>query len=208
MLIPIKQLINQIGPITGILHIGAHECEELAAYNEAGIKGEDVVWVEAIDAICERNRARRIPNVYNAVITDRDDQDVVFNVANNGMSSSVLELGTHKLMHPHIHYVDKLKKKTITIDSFFARNGLDAKKFNYWVMDIQGAELMALRGAPKSIQYANAMYLEVNEDELYKDCGLIGELDALLKEAGFDRVETLMTRYGWGDALYVRRKPL
>ena len=62
---------------------------------------------------------------------------------------------------------------------------------------------MALRGATKSIQYAKAIYLEVNVNELYKNCALIDEIDAFLAQYNFKRVLTNMTHHGWGDALYI-----
>ena len=74
---------------------------------------------------------------------------------------------------------------------------------NFWNFDIQGAELMALKGAIHSIRYAKALYLEVNEKELYKNCGLIGEIDAFLYNYHFKRVITNITQHGWGDALYI-----
>jgi hypothetical protein len=75
---------------------------------------------------------------------------------------------------------------------------------NFWNFDIQGAELLALKGATDWLPYADALYLEVNEKELYKKCGLIGDIDAFLKPYHFKRVITDITPYGWGDALYVR----
>jgi glutamate synthase domain-containing protein 1 len=83
------------------------------------------------------------------------------------------------------------------------RNNIDASKYNFWNMDIQGAELMALKGAPKSIQYAKAIYLEVNQTEVYKGCGLISDIDTFLLQYNFKRVLTNITPYGWGDALYI-----
>jgi hypothetical protein len=35
------------------------------------------------------------------------------------------------------------------------------RRYDFWNFDIQGAELMALRGAGKAIEYAKALYLEV-----------------------------------------------
>jgi hypothetical protein len=63
---------------------------------------------------------------------------------------------------------------------------------------------MALKGSINSIKYAKVLYLEVNEKELYKNCGLIHEIDAFLEEYKFKRNVTIMTPYGWGDALYIR----
>ena len=194
--------LNKIN-ISGSFHIGAHECEELPFYNEIGLIPKDVIWIDAIPSKVTEAINKGIPNVYNAVITDKDDEEIIFNVSNNIQSSSVLEFGTHSQEHSHIIYVDKIKQKSITIDTFFERNNIDASKYNFWNLDIQGAELIALKGATQSIKYAKAIYLEVNEKELYKNCGLITEIDTFLSNYNFKRVLTNITQHGWGDALYV-----
>ena len=198
-----KILVSRHVKIRGSFHVGAHECEEIPFYEKLGLTPSDVVWIDAIPSKVAEAQSRGIPNVYHAVVTDTDDQEVVFNVSNNGQSSSVLEFGTHAHEHPWVVYVDTIKQPSITIDTFFARNNLDASKYDFWNFDIQGAELMALKGATNSIQYAKALYLEVNEKELYKNCGLITDIDAFLSQYKFKRVLTNMTCHGWGDALYL-----
>jgi FkbM family methyltransferase len=195
-------LLNNI-KIDGILHIGAHNCEELPFYNELGLQNTDIIWIDAITKKVYEAKEKLIPNVYNALITDKDDEDVMFNVANNFQSSSVLEFGTHSQEHPDVVYLWKVPKKTITINSFFDRNNIDGTKYNFWNFDIQGAELLALKGSTKYIQYVKAIYLEVNEKELYKKCGLIGDIDIFLAEYNFKRVKTVITEHGWGEALYI-----
>jgi len=195
-------LSNKIN-INGSFHLGAHECEELHFYNKLGLKPEDVVWIDAIPSKVTEATNKGIPNVYNAVITDKNDEEIIFNISNNVQSSSVLEFGTHSQEHPGVVYVDKIKQKSITIDTFFERNNIDASKYNFWNFDIQGAELMTLKGATNSIKYAKALYLEVNEKELYKNCGLITDIDNFLSQYNFKRVLTNMTIHGWGDALYI-----
>lgn len=189
--------------ITGCFHVGAHECEELPFYHRLGVIPEHMVWIDAIPSKVAEATKRGIPNVYHAVITDKNDEEIVFNISNNVQSSSVLEFGTHSQEHPWVVYVDKVTQKSITIDTFFERNRIDASTYNFWNFDIQGAELMALKGATDSIQYAKALYLEVNEKALYKNCGLITEIDHFLSQYHFKRVLTKMTEHGWGDALYV-----
>lgn len=198
-----NMLLSKKINITGCFHIGAHDCEEIGFYNRLGIKPENIVWIDAIPLKVIQATNRGIPYVYHAVITDKDDEDVVFNVSNNVQSSSVLEFGTHSQEHPSVVYIDKINLKSITIDTFFERNHIDASKFNFWNFDIQGAEFMALKGATRSIQYAKAIYLEVNVKELYKNCGLITEIDTFLEQYNFKRVITNITQHGWGDALYV-----
>ena len=44
MLIPFNVLMNRLHlNVTGILHVGAHECEELQAYASFNIKPQD--WI-------------------------------------------------------------------------------------------------------------------------------------------------------------------
>jgi hypothetical protein len=76
--------------------------------------------------------------------------------------------------------------------------------FNFLNLDIQGAELMALKGGTKAIEHAKVIYLEVNTEEVYKGCALITELDNFLDTYKFKRVITEMTEYGWGDAVYIK----
>jgi len=196
-------LLSKNITIDGCFHIGAHDCEELDFYNKLGIQNENIVWIDAIPSKAIEAKNRGIPNVYTAVVTDKDDEEVTFNLSNNPQSSSVLELGTHLDYYPGIYYVDQIRTRSITIDTFFKRNNLDNTKYNFWNFDIQGAEMMALRGAPESIKYAKVIYLEVTDSELYKNCGQIGDMDAFLSKYGFKRVLTKMTGESWGDALYI-----
>jgi hypothetical protein len=174
------------------------------AYEKLGVSQQDIVWVDAIHSNVTRATRRGVPNVYNAVITDKDNDTVVFNVSNNVQSSSVLEFGTHALEHPQVKFVDKIEMDTITVNTFLDGLPMDAKKLNFWNFDIQGAELLALKGAEESLKFATALYLEVNEKELYENCALIGDIDKFLIERGFTRAHTNMTRHGWGDALYIK----
>jgi FkbM family methyltransferase len=190
--------------VTGVFHIGAHECEELNFYTSClNVNPENIVWIDALPSKVSQAVARGIPNVHCAVISDSDDQEITFNVSNNAQSSSILEFKTHSSEHPDVVFVDKFTAKTTKIDTFFKEKNLDGSKYNFWNLDIQGAELLALKGAIDNLKYAKVLYLEVNTDELYKNCALIGEIDTFLSTFGFKRVFTHMTQHGWGDAIYI-----
>lgn len=209
MLIPsdrVKQHLEEHNVhITGVLHIGAHACEELQYYSELGVSPTDIVWIEALPGKVEQAQQRGIPNVYQSVITDKDDSQIKFHITNNIVSSSVLPFGTHAFRHPDVVMIGDMVLNTTTIDTFFSRNKLDSEKYTFWCMDIQGAEMMALKGASKALKNVKALFLEVTIEELYKGCGQIHGLDAFLSE--FTRVETYITEFGWGDALYIRTQP-
>jgi FkbM family methyltransferase len=194
---------------TGALHVGAHNCEELEAYQRLfGISPQNMVWIDALKDKVDQASARGIPNVYCAVITDKDGDTITFKRTNNDQSSSVLDLGTHTQHHPWVVVTAETTHETITIDTFMKQSITNPSLYNFWNFDIQGAEMLALKGAEESIKHAHALYLEINTEEVYKGCPLIGDLDTYLGERGFERVLTAMWdngSCGWGDALYLRR---
>jgi hypothetical protein len=188
----------------GVLHIGAHTCEEMGLYTSLGT--QNVVWIDAIQESVDACKQDGFKNVYQALITDKDDETKTFHISNNGRgaSSSIFEFGTHAYHYTDIKYISQRDLKTTTIDTFFQRHNLDPSQYDMWNFDIQGAELLALKGGLKSLIYPRALYLEVNTEYVYKDCNLIGEIEAFLQPYGFKRVVTLMTGSGWGDALWMR----
>jgi len=194
--------------ITGVLHVGAHDCEEIDFYNELFDKSDKpaILWVEGNPAKVKQLENRGIPNVYSAVIGDRDGRKVVFHVANHSQASSILPLGTHATEY----YNKKLsfKARIVTLKTFFKNlnaSGLEnPEKYNYWHLDIQGAELMALRGAGDMVKNADVISIEVNVRETYVGSPLIGDIDDYLRRYSFERVLTKMTEKGGGDALYIK----
>jgi FkbM family methyltransferase len=190
--------------IGGVLHIGAHECEELDVYRYIGISDSSVVWIDALNDKVVQARLRGIPNVHQAVISDKDGEIITFYRTNNNQSSSILEFGTHANHYPWCVVTGTTQHSTKTIDTFLEENSIDASSLHFWNFDIQGAELKALKGGESALKYAKALYLEVNTEEVYKGCAKIGELDAYLKDKGFERVLTKTVKEGWGDALYLR----
>jgi FkbM family methyltransferase len=190
---------------TGVLHIGAHECEELLDYTaKLKISKHNIIWIDGLKAKVDMMKSWRIPNVYHAIITNKDNDIVQFHVANNGQSSSILLFDAHCQEHPDISFVHHIQEPTITIDTFMHKNNINCEFLNFWNLDIQGAELMALQGATNSLQHVKVIYIEVNVKHLYAKCPLINDIDDFLMPLGFTRTITKITLHGWGDALYVR----
>ena len=202
MLIPLDYLVFKYDlSFTGIIHVGAHECEEIVVYDKY-ISRDNVVWFEALPDKVEFCK-NKYPGVLieNAVVSDCVEL-VVFHRADNGQSSSFLEFGTHLIQHPDTHYVSEFQAKTQRLDSILEKYTIP---FNFINLDIQGAELRALKGMESYLPSIQYIYTEVNSDHVYKDCCLITELDDYLGQFGFKRVETSWCGR-WGDAFYV--KPL
>lgn len=193
---------------TGVLHLGASTGQELATYIQFGMK--PMVFVEAIPSVYEqlkRNISGCLEAIaINACIADEDGKEVVFNVSNNeAQSSSFLELGHHKVIHPEVHYVEAINMTTKTVASIVRENNIDLSKFNFLNADLQGAELMALKGMGSLILYFKYLYLEVNMTDTYVGCPHVSEIDEYVTEYGFRRVETgNWVAESWTDALYER----
>jgi len=206
MLIPFQFLIDKIGiKVRGILHIGAHECEELGDYIRHGVPMENIYWVEAMANKVDLMK-RRIPSlkIFQAVISDLDNESISFHITNNGQSSSILEFGTHSTNHPSVVVTETIDVKTTRMDTLINRESIDMTTINFINLDIQGAELKALQSMESYLDKIDYIYTEVNSEEVYKGCCKVDEIDTLLNKYGFKRVLTKMTGAGWGDAFYMR----
>lgn len=189
--------------LKGVLHVGAHKCEEYPLYLKHVLK-DKIYWVEAIDDIVKENLKKNPElNIINECVSDKNGDSIEFKITNNTLSSSILELGEHKKMHPHVKVVRTLNKKTKTLDTILEENQLQ-NLFNLLVLDLQGAEMLALKGLKKHISNFNFIYTEVNEKEIYKDCALLKDLDYYLHGLGFER-RYLATLNNYGNALYIRK---
>ncbi|MEM1102728.1 MAG: FkbM family methyltransferase [Pseudomonadota bacterium] len=208
--IQFSELDNLATSANGVIHIGAHEGVEVEQYRRQRL--DPIVLIEAnpkhasnLEILYGHESDVRV--VGKAISDHTGVAD--FNIASNDQSSSLLNLKTHAVLYPNIKYTDKIKVETTTLDqcifSLFP-NEEDQKKLNFLVMDIQGAELMALRGGRGVLANIDAIQTEVNFDELYQSCGQVWEIDQFLEEEGFVRFKTdTPFDRSWGDALYVRR---
>lgn len=207
MLISWDEVCRNAPPIRGIIHIGAHRAEERTLYLARGLT--KIIWVEAdpkkaawLAAHCDSPSER----VFNYAMCDQDHVERVLYLAeNDGASSSLLWPKEHVGQHPGVEFRESITVPTITLDTLLAERGLRAKDYNFISMDIQGAELLALKGMTKTLPHIDTIYTEVNFIEMYEGCGLVDELDTLLSKYNLERRLTYDTGLGWGDALYVKR---
>jgi FkbM family methyltransferase len=217
----IEKMINKYDMnITGIIHIGAHLCEELPLYLSANIK--NIFWVEAQKKLVEYNiKTHGNINIGNYCISDIDDEEVEFNITNNVQSSSFLQLGTHLQHYPDVLYIDKFKIKTTTLKTLYHIEKLESNFANYLHLDIQGAELKALIGAGDLLDNFDYIYTEVNREYIYQNCCLISDIDDYLRLYNFERVFADFTpgpfktdnngnltreEDAFGDALYIKKR--
>ena len=202
MLISLHELVNKYNiNFKGVLHVGAHECEELEDY-EKYISREKILWVEAMNDKVEFCKEKYSGiNIEQAVISDKVET-VQFNITNNGQSSSILEFGLHSIHHPQVVFINSIETETKLLKDIICNYDID---YNFINLDIQGVELRALKSMEEYLPKIDYIYSEVNSDYVYKDCNLITEIDDYLKKFGFVRAETSWAgETRWGDAFYIR----
>lgn len=209
LLIPMERLSATLGLVpSGVIHVGAHAAEEMEAYMRHGWGPR--VWVEALPDLAadlqERLASSEVDVVVSGAAWSVAGQTLPLNRASNGQSSSLLEPAGHLEAHPEVRFDSTLEVATITLDQALnVWKSRFAGRPNLLNLDIQGAELEALRGLSdwRDIQW---VYTEISTRELYAGQPLLGDLDAFLGVKGFRRVGTvLLPQFGWGDALYAER---
>lgn len=141
-----------------------------------------------------------------ACVGEEEGKEVEFNISNNeSQSSSYLELGHHKVIHPSVEYIDKFKTKIKRIDNLFTPEQFEGDGDWFLNADLQGSELQAFKGMGDLLHKFKWVYSEVNFQECYVGGALIGELDEYLLKFNFTRMETgPVVGETWTDALYCK----
>jgi len=203
MLIDLTELVKKYNIyFKGILHVGAHECEEIDLY-EKYLPRNKILWIDALYDKVELCKSRYNDLLIECVVVSDKNEVVNWNRSNNGQSSSIFNLGLHKIHHPQIHYVVSGKRDAVPLSSFIGNYDIS---YNFINLDIQGAELKALKGMEEYLKNVDYIYTEVNCDYVYEECALINEMDEYLLKFNLHRVETVWAgECKWGDAFYIKK---
>jgi FkbM family methyltransferase len=188
----------------GAIHVGAHEGQEREFYKRMGF--EKVIWFEPnkdlMSRLIENISEFKYHKYYNVGIHDILKSAKLHISNNDGQSSSILELGKHAKYHPDVVYVEDQDIQLERMDEFLEKNKIDINEYNFLNVDVQGVELNVIKSFGKQIRKMDYIYLEVNDEELYKGCALLPEIDDYLRKYGFIRLGIKMTKCHWGDAFY------
>ena len=202
---PKLELLNAMYNCKGIIHMGAHRGGEAAVYDWFN---KQTIWIEAnpkiIDDLKDHTSQYINQKVIQALLSDEDNKLENFNISSNdGASSSIFSFGSYKKIHEKIKMTDVMKLKTNTLDTIIKKEQINVDKYDFWVVDLQGAELLALKGADEMIKSCKFMYIEISKENIYKNGANWNELNEFLKKKNFIPVwepEGIHT-----DVLYIKR---
>ena len=187
-----EDILKSINNSTGIVHLGAHRGLEAEVYNWFGKK---VIWVEALpklySELSDNLYFYKNQKAFQALLTDKDDIDTNFFVSNyDSACSSIFEF-TENIKSSEIwsvrnhQMIDTLNLKSKKLDTLFDKENIDPKQYNHWILDLQGAELLALKGAEKSLESCKSIYIEVSKKKFYTEGVLWDELKEWLISKNF-----------------------
>ena len=155
---------------------------------------------------------------YNYAVSDVDHVRVNLNVSDHdGGMDSLLQINDHGSKTAWVPYkhVDTVETYTIMIDSLMYLHGTrfihvtKANKLirpNFLNMDIEGAELIALRGAHHTLKHTDYILVETQDTPRFEGSCTKSELSSFLLQYGFKEADYFPSPYDWGDTLYIKEK--
>ena len=188
MLLSFTELRKRL-EIQGIIHVGAHTAEERRYYRPFPVK-----WVEANKQLFDALDKSLDKHWFAA--TDYNGE-AEFNIAQATACSSLLKPKDNLQWNGRAKIVEVVKVPAARLET------IQEPGYNFLNMDIQGGELLCLKGT--NLDLIDYVYAEVHDRETYAGCPRVSDIDEYLQGFGFERTETKWTANKWGDALYERR---
>jgi FkbM family methyltransferase len=166
-----------------------------------------VIWIESAPNLLEelRRNVSQFPlqSVMEATLWSKSNVKLKLNISNNSYSSSLLDLDAATRLYPKIKFTKSIDVLTTKIDDL--KIPREKMKGGLMVLDLQGVELEALKGATQTLRYFDFILCEVSKVKLYHDQALWSEVDTFLNLNNFKLIDSQFDdKYGWGNALYRR----
>jgi FkbM family methyltransferase len=178
-----KMELNIMNDKKGTIHIGANDGQEAQGYFQKNIP---VLWIEADPKVFLRLE-KTIKDFSNqkalcALVTDKDDveYDFLCDQNNCGQSSSIFDFHLHKKMFPKVIMGESLKLLGKTLPTILKENHIDIKDYKHINMDVEGAELLVLKGIGSELCNFETITLEASDFEARKGQPLLKDIEEFM----------------------------
>lgn len=196
---------------SNVILVGAWEGGEVKGFLETGVQMAYLFEAEpsAIKILKANYGVDSRVKLFEGAVASEAGKLMKFHVMNHGSSSLLApDLNHLKKILQDFSIEGEIQVSTITLDSSlrdhwgkWSKNKLET----LLILDIQGGELEAIKGAPELLERVGWIEAEVSTAELYKNQNTLIQLDEYLKEKGFKRISTrIYPERNHGDALYFR----
>jgi FkbM family methyltransferase len=214
---PLRLLARKAPPglrLRTLVHVGAHLGQERHAYEALGYT--DMLWIEgsarvhaqlaeSLAAHVAERKAAGVSDLCHqtvcALLAAREGEELALReFSNDGMSSSIFgATAALRERWPAVRETGREERvRTRTLDGLLAEIGFGP--VDLLVVDVQGAELLVLQGAERTLGQVKAVVSEVSSQPFYDGGVLFPQLQAFLQERGF---EAMSAPRRHGDMLFV-----
>ncbi len=212
-----QQFLLKKRPVNVILDIGAHHGQTALQYRRFFPKTRIISFEPFPDSFarCEKLALGLAPmEVHQLAMADTPGQRI-FHCASFEARNSLLPLDESRTDLFPAEWSKRAGEITVdvtTIDDFASQHAID--HIDILKMDIQGGELLALKGAPHLLasRAIDLIFLEVAFTEMYEHHPLLFDIYRFLHEQGFALFDLYNIHAGQqnmsiaeGDALFVRK---
>ena len=209
-----KKLLSKKNYI--IVEVGARDCTETVMF-DAMLPHSNIFAFECNpDTLPKCHKAilgKKNITLIEKAVTDSEGEITFYQINNektitnhphgtNPGASSIFEANEEYPLEKY--HQDKITVPTTTLKKFSEK--YDINHIDLMWMDIQGAELLALKGAEDFIENVSLIHLETEFFPIYKNQPLFSEIKKFLNKKGF-RLYTFTTFGKFaGDAVFVNVK--
>jgi len=173
----------------GIIHIGANGGQESDIYyNNCNPK---VIFIEASPFVMPEliNRISKYKNqkAIQALVIDRDGIECNFlcDKNNAGQSSSLFDFHLHTKMFPKVVMGESIKLIGKTLPTILKENNINLEEYKHINMDVEGAELLVLKGASSILHNFETIILEASDFESRIGQPFLKDIDEFMSSHNF-----------------------
>lgn len=168
----------------GVLHVGAHEGQEAQTYSNLS---KSVIWIEAIPHYfdkLQRNIAQHSSqSAWNLLLDSKcADSRPFYTTSNDCESSSIYPLveNDHWMGLTNCEILELPARRLDCVFSPSTLSGAD-----YWIIDVQGAEIEVLKGAGHLLSLCQYLQVEISQENFYEGGAQFGDLRDFLESKSF-----------------------
>lgn len=168
----------------GVLHIGAHEGQEADKYYRMS---RSVIWVEAVPLYFQKltQNIEQFHNqvAFNALLGSQCSNSRDFYItSNNGESSSVYPLAGNEYWRG-LENSETVRLPSKRLDCLIPE--VQVREYDYWIVDVQGAEIEVLEGAGDLLEYCRYLQVEISQEKFYEGGADFQDLKTFLEAKWF-----------------------
>ena len=164
---------------------GAHRYQERQLFNQLFPHLEHIYLFEPIPELARQLKRIEMTDarvrVFPFALSDRNGEQDFFLTNNDGESSSLLRLGKHREIFPHVKEVHAIRVQCRTLDHIIQEAGL--LKPDMLLLDVQGAEHQILSSLSSGLKgHIQVLYVEASLEEVYQGARCLDDLVAVLAD--------------------------